>query len=70
MTGTFIVTIVVCTFTGLTLIITGFWDQTGGLISGITHDPSLEAGALTVLPNPKYAPCSSLFSNPSSSAFS
>lgn len=25
MTGTFIVTIVVCTMTGLTLIITGFW---------------------------------------------
>ncbi|MED1560853.1 transporter [Alkalihalobacillus alcalophilus ATCC 27647 = CGMCC 1.3604] len=47
MTGTFIVTIVVCTLTGLTLIITGYWDQTGGLISGVMHDPSLEAGALT-----------------------
>ncbi|KHF40126.1 alanine/glycine:cation symporter family protein [Halalkalibacter okhensis] len=47
MTGTFIVTIVVCTMTGLTLLITGFWDASGGLISGITHDATLEGGALT-----------------------
>lgn len=47
MTGTFIVTIVVCTMTGLVLIVTGFWDPSGGLLSGITHDPNLEAGALT-----------------------
>ncbi|WP_413377490.1 alanine/glycine:cation symporter family protein [Alkalihalobacillus sp. 1P02AB] len=47
MTGTFIVTIVVCTLTGLTLILTGFWDASGGLVSGVTHDPTLEAGALT-----------------------
>jgi len=47
MTGTFIVTIIVCTMTGLVLIVTGFWDTTGGLLSGVTHDASLEAGALT-----------------------
>lgn len=47
MTGTFIVTIIVCTMTGLVLIVTGFWDPSGGLLSGITHDPNLEAGALT-----------------------
>ncbi|AKG73336.1 alanine/glycine:cation symporter family protein [Salinicoccus halodurans] len=47
MTGTFIVTIVVCTMTGLVLIVTGFWDPSGGFLSGITHDPNLEAGALT-----------------------
>jgi len=47
MTGTFIVTIIVCTMTGLVLVITGFWDATGGLISGVTHDPSLDGGALT-----------------------
>ncbi|WP_173918157.1 sodium:alanine symporter family protein [Halobacillus sp. Marseille-Q1614] len=47
MTGTFIVTIVVCTMTGLTLIITGFWDPSGGDISGVAHDASLEGGALT-----------------------
>lgn len=47
MTGTFIVTIIVCTMTGLVLLITGFWDQTGGLISGVDHDATLEAGALT-----------------------
>jgi len=47
MTGTFIVTIIVCTMTGLVLIITGFWDPSGGLLSGVTHDPSLEGGALT-----------------------
>ncbi|WP_332631740.1 alanine/glycine:cation symporter family protein [Halalkalibacter flavus] len=47
MTGTFIVTIVVCTMTGLTLLITGFWDASGGLISGVTHDATLEGGALT-----------------------
>lgn len=47
MTGTFIVTIVVCTMTGLTLIITGFWDPSGGLISGAAHNASLEGGALT-----------------------
>ncbi|MEC1157539.1 alanine/glycine:cation symporter family protein [Cytobacillus horneckiae] len=47
MTGTFIVTIIVCTMTGLVLIITGFWDTTGGLISGVPHDGSLDGGALT-----------------------
>lgn len=47
MTGTFIVTIIVCTMTGLVLLVTGFWDATGGMLSGVTHDPSLEAGALT-----------------------
>ncbi|WP_082232094.1 alanine/glycine:cation symporter family protein [Halobacillus massiliensis] len=47
MTGTFIVTIVVCTMTGLTLIITGFWDPSGGELSGIAHNASLEGGALT-----------------------
>src|SRR5699024_9451028 len=47
MTGTFIVTIIVCTMTGLVLLVTGFWDPSGGLISGVTHDPGLEAGALT-----------------------
>ena len=47
MTGTFIVTIVVCTMTGLVLIVTGFWDASGGLLSGVKHDPGLEAGALT-----------------------
>ncbi|WZY00659.1 sodium:alanine symporter family protein [Bacillus sp. FSL W7-1360] len=48
MTGTFIVTIVVCTVTGLTLMITGFWDASGGLISGVAHDSKLEGGPLTV----------------------
>ncbi|QKY70065.1 sodium:alanine symporter family protein [Lentibacillus sp. CBA3610] len=47
MTGTFIVTIIVCTMTGLVLLVTGFWDPSGGLLSGVQHDPSLEAGALT-----------------------
>ncbi|MFB9861226.1 alanine/glycine:cation symporter family protein [Salinicoccus siamensis] len=47
MTSTFIVTIVVCTMTGLVLIVTGFWDASGGLISGVSHNPNLEAGALT-----------------------
>ncbi|MFC0270970.1 alanine/glycine:cation symporter family protein [Metabacillus herbersteinensis] len=47
MTGTFIVTIIVCTMTGLVLIITGFWDPTGGLISGVAHNPNLDGGALT-----------------------
>lgn len=47
MTGTFIVTIIVCTMTGLVLLVTGFWDPSGGLLSGVTHDPNLEAGALT-----------------------
>jgi len=47
MTGTFIVTIIVCTMTGLVLIITGFWDSSGGLLSGVQHDPSLDGGALT-----------------------
>lgn len=47
MTGTFIVTIVVCTMTALVLLVTGYWDPTGGLLSGVTHDPNLEAGALT-----------------------
>ena len=47
MTGTFIVTIVVCTMTALVLLVTGFWDPTGGILSGVHHDASLEAGALT-----------------------
>lgn len=47
MTGTFIVTIIVCTMTGLVLIVTGYWDPTGGLLSGVSHDAKLEAGALT-----------------------
>lgn len=47
MTGTFIVTIIVCTMTGLVLVITGFWDTTGGLLSGVVRDPALEGGALT-----------------------
>ncbi|MDQ0215293.1 AGCS family alanine or glycine:cation symporter [Oikeobacillus pervagus] len=47
MTGTFIVTIIVCTMTGLVLLMTGFWDPTGGLISGVSHDPTVEGGALT-----------------------
>jgi alanine or glycine:cation symporter, AGCS family len=47
MTGTFIVTIVVCTMTGLVLIITGFWDPSGGAISGVQHSPDLDGGALT-----------------------
>ncbi|MEI2665995.1 alanine/glycine:cation symporter family protein [Rossellomorea sp. LJF3] len=47
MTGTFIVTIVVCTMTGLVLLITGFWDPTGGAISGVEHAPTLDGGALT-----------------------
>ncbi|PWW29717.1 AGCS family alanine or glycine:cation symporter [Cytobacillus oceanisediminis] len=47
MTGTFIVTIVVCTMTGLVLIITGFWDTTGGLLSGVQHEANLDGGALT-----------------------
>lgn len=41
MTGTFIVTIIVCTMTGLVLLVTGFWDTTGGLLSGVAHDASL-----------------------------
>ncbi len=47
MTGTFIVTIIVCTMTGLTLLITGFWDPSGGELSGVAHDAGLEGGALT-----------------------
>ncbi|MEL3972759.1 sodium:alanine symporter family protein [Rossellomorea oryzaecorticis] len=47
MTGTFIVTIIVCTMTGLVLIITGFWDPTGGSISGVQHAANLDGGALT-----------------------
>ncbi|MCP1191291.1 sodium:alanine symporter family protein [Priestia flexa] len=47
MTGTFIVTIIVCTMTGLVLIITGFWDPTGGAISGVAHNAKLDGGALT-----------------------
>ncbi|ARK32862.1 Amino-acid carrier protein AlsT [Halalkalibacter krulwichiae] len=34
MTGTFIVTIIVCTMTGLTLLITGFWDPSGAYYLG------------------------------------
>ncbi|EIQ3871791.1 sodium:alanine symporter family protein [Staphylococcus pseudintermedius] len=47
MTGTFIVTIIVCTMTGLVLLVTGYWDPTCGLLSGVSHDAKLEAGALT-----------------------
>jgi alanine or glycine:cation symporter, AGCS family len=47
MTGTFIVTLIVCTMTGLVLVISGFWDSTGGLLSGVTHDTDLDGGALT-----------------------
>ncbi|WP_046174467.1 alanine/glycine:cation symporter family protein [Domibacillus indicus] len=47
MTGTFIVTIIVCTMTGLTLLMTGFWDPTGGSLSGVPHNAALEGGALT-----------------------
>lgn len=47
MTGTFIVTIIVCTMTGLVLLVTGYWDPTSGLLSGVSHDAKLEAGALT-----------------------
>nr|WP_241864544.1 sodium:alanine symporter family protein [Staphylococcus massiliensis] len=47
MTGTFIVTIVVCTMTALVLLVTGYWDPTGGLISGVEHSKDIEAGALT-----------------------
>lgn len=47
MTGTFIVTIIVCTMTGLVLLVTGYWDPTGGLLSAVSHDAKLEAGALT-----------------------
>ncbi|WP_270179988.1 alanine/glycine:cation symporter family protein [Alkalihalobacillus sp. CinArs1] len=47
MTGTFIVTIIVCTMTALVLLITGFWDPTGGELSGVVHNADLEAGALT-----------------------
>lgn len=47
MTGTFIVTIVVCTMTGLVLIMTGFWDPSGGAISGVQHATGLDGGALT-----------------------
>ncbi|MGO4888537.1 alanine/glycine:cation symporter family protein [Anaerobacillus sp. MEB173] len=47
MTGTFIVTIIVCTMTGLVLMISGFWDMTGGLLSGVPHEVGLDGGALT-----------------------
>ncbi|SFJ48185.1 alanine or glycine:cation symporter, AGCS family [Halobacillus dabanensis] len=47
MTGTFIVTIIVCTMTGLVLIMTGFWDPSGGAISGVQHATGLDGGALT-----------------------
>ncbi|MCD5325269.1 MULTISPECIES: alanine/glycine:cation symporter family protein [Pontibacillus] len=47
MTGTFIVTIIVCTMTGLVLIMTGFWDPSGGAISGVQHAADLDGGALT-----------------------
>ncbi|OXS79217.1 alanine/glycine:cation symporter family protein [Domibacillus enclensis] len=47
MTGTFIVTIIVCTMTGLVLLMTGFWDPTGGSLSGVAHNAALEGGALT-----------------------
>ena len=47
MTGTFIVTIIVCSMTAIVLIVTGFWDPTGGLYSGVSHNASLDGGALT-----------------------
>lgn len=47
MTETFIVTHIVSTMTGLSLIMTGYWDPTGGEISGIVHEAGLEGGALT-----------------------
>ncbi|WP_027953870.1 MULTISPECIES: sodium:alanine symporter family protein [Halobacillus] len=47
MTGTFIVTIIVCTMTGLVLLMTGFWDPSGGDISGVQHAAGLDGGALT-----------------------
>ncbi|MGM0877769.1 MAG: alanine/glycine:cation symporter family protein [Bacillota bacterium] len=47
MTGTFIVTIIVCTMTGLVLMFSGFWDPSGGEISGIPHPVGLDGGALT-----------------------
>ncbi len=47
MTSTFIVTLVVCTMTALVLLTTGFWDPSGGLHSGVTHDASLSGAALT-----------------------
>lgn len=47
MTGTFIVTIIVCTMTGLVLIFSGFWDPTGGAISGVAHPIGLDGGELT-----------------------
>ncbi len=47
MTGTFIVTLIVCTMTGLVLIFSGFWDPTGGVISGVPHPIGLDGGELT-----------------------
>lgn len=47
MTSTFIVTLIVCTMTALVLMTTGFWDPTGGTLSGVTHDGSLTGAALT-----------------------
>ncbi|WP_428909229.1 alanine/glycine:cation symporter family protein [Niallia sp. Krafla_26] len=47
MTGTFIVTIIVCTMTGLVLMFSGFWDPTGGQLSGVAFETGLEGGALT-----------------------
>src|SRR5699024_5537073 len=47
MTGTFIVTIIVCTMTGTVLLVTGYWDPSGGLLPGVTNDASLAACALT-----------------------
>lgn len=47
MTSTFIVTIIVCTMTALVLMTTGFWDPTGGELSGVAHDASLSGAALT-----------------------
>lgn len=47
MTSTFIVTLIVCTMTALVLMTTGFWDPTGGTLSGVAHDGSLTGAALT-----------------------
>jgi len=47
MTSTFIVTLVVCTMTALVLLTTGFWDPSGGAISGVVHDASMSGAALT-----------------------
>ncbi|REB90703.1 sodium:alanine symporter family protein, partial [Staphylococcus pseudintermedius] len=45
--GTFIVTIIVCTMTGLVLLVKGYCVPIGGLLSGVSHDAKFEAGSLT-----------------------